>query len=172
MAFLRQFGRLGGEWEFFNREGGDTPTISVSPQSITIPHVGTAQEVSVTSNTYWTVLQGMVTKNIKWNIGDGYIHLSANGGKGDTIINISSDANSGGGRSQEIEFVATSVDGTQVTKKLTVHQKANLSVVGYDGEWADTTDSEYVNALDCETADSIYVTGVDILADGGSANIR
>lgn len=25
MAFLRQFGRLGGEWEFFNREGGDTP---------------------------------------------------------------------------------------------------------------------------------------------------
>lgn len=62
-------------------------------------------------------------------------------------------------------------DGTQVTKKLTVHQKANSSVVSYDGEWASTPDSEYVNALDCETADSTYVAGVDTLADGGSANL-
>ena len=114
----------------------------------------------------------MATKNIKWNVGEGYIHLSQDSGEGGATVSISSDANSGGGRSQEIEFIATAADGTQVTKKLTVHQKANLSVVGYDGEWADTTDSEYVNALDCETADSIYVTGVDILADGGSANIR
>ena len=170
--FVGKFGRLGGEWEFFNREGVDTPTVSVSPQSITIPQAGTAQEVAITSNTYWTVSQGMATKNIKWNIGDGYIHLSANGGKGDVIINISSDANSGGSRSQEIEFVAISADGSQVKKKLTVHQKENSSVVGYDGEWANTPDSEYVNTLDCETADSIYVVGVDILADGGSANIQ
>ena len=25
MPFTRQFGRLGGEWEFFNRDGGNTP---------------------------------------------------------------------------------------------------------------------------------------------------
>ena len=113
----------------------------------------------------------MATKNIKCNIGEGYIHLSADGGEGDATLTISSDANSGGGRSQEIEFVATAADGTQVTKKLTVHQKANSSVVSYDGEWASTPDSEYVNALDCETADSTYVAGVDTLADGGSANL-
>jgi len=31
------------------------PTLSVSPASITIPQAGTAQSVSVTSNTSWTV---------------------------------------------------------------------------------------------------------------------
>ena len=30
-------------------------TLSVSPESITIPQAGTAQEVAVTSNTNWTV---------------------------------------------------------------------------------------------------------------------
>lgn len=113
----------------------------------------------------------MATKSIKWNIGEGYIYLSADSGEGDGTLSISSDANSGGGRSQEIEFVATAADGTQVTKKLTVHQKANSGVVSYDGEWASTPDNQYVSALDCETADSTYTPGVDVLADGGSANL-
>ena len=113
----------------------------------------------------------MATKSIKWNIGEGYIYLSADGGEGDATLTISSDANNGDGRSQEIEFVATAADGTQVTKKLTVHQRANSSLVSYDGEWASTPNAEYVNALDCETADSTYTAGVDTLADGGSANL-
>jgi len=109
----------------------------------------------------------MATKNIKWNIGEGYIHLSADGGEGDATLTISSDANSGGSRSQEIEFIATAADGTQVTKILTVHQHG-----AYDGQWASTPDADYVLALDCENANSTYDASVDVLADGGSANIQ
>lgn len=107
----------------------------------------------------------MATKNIKWNIGEGYIHLSADGGEGDVTLTISSDANNGDGRSQEIEFVATSADGTQrVTQKLLVRQ-------GYNGKLASTPNADYVLALDCETANSTYDPSVDVLADGGSANL-
>lgn len=111
----------------------------------------------------------MATKNIKWNIGEGYIHLSQESGEGGATVSISSDANSGGGRSQEIEFIATAADGTQVTKILTVHQQGAL---GYDGQWASTPNADYVLALDCENANSTYDASVDVLADGGSANIQ
>ena len=110
----------------------------------------------------------MATKNIKWKIGGGYIHLSQGSGEGGATVSISSDANSGGGRCQEIKFVATAADGTKVTKILTVHQQGAL---GYDGQWASTPNADYVLALDCGKANSTYVAGVDTLADGGSANV-
>ena len=54
--FVGKFGRLGGEWEFFHREGGNKPILSVFRTDITIPQDGTAQDVIVKSNTTWSVL--------------------------------------------------------------------------------------------------------------------
>lgn len=109
----------------------------------------------------------MSTKNIKWNIGDGYIHVSQDSGDGNALISISSDANSGGGRSQEIIISTVEINGKVVEKTITVNQPG---ITGYDGQWASTPDADYNRTINCEGADSTYDSQTDVLADGGGAS--
>lgn len=112
----------------------------------------------------------MAALQIKWNQGDGYIYLSQSEGEGDATILISSDVNNGGSRSQEITFTIIDKDGNEKKKVLTVHQEGDSSL-GYDGHWASTPDADYSRTINCETANSEYVDGVDTLVNGGSSQI-
>ena len=101
-------------------------------------------------------------KVIKWEDGNGTITVSYNGSGNGTITVISTPNNTEVDRCQKITIETT--DQQIVIKKTLLICQRGITNGG------DAATVEFKSAIDCETADSVYIKNEDTWLDGGNAN--
>lgn len=103
---------------------------------------GSSLLLHISSLNSWSISQAS-SGSINWDDSSDSIFFSQISGEGDATITINSDENSGYRRSKKIEFNIEDKSGNVKSKILEIKQYGI-----YDGEFATTPASEYVEGLD------------------------
>lgn len=111
LTFVDKTGRATAEVRVTQKAGApQTPTVSVQPTSITLEADGTAQTISVSSNTSWTV-----------RADDSWLIFSPTSGSGSNSITVHATVNTGEERSTKLYITDTT---NKASAEVRVTQKA------------------------------------------------